>query len=86
MGKKSTNGLLGDNSQSRVMYNKNSDNGKIQCYVEAGDWKSMQVVEKILKKHGFRWSSHNKCWQRNLTDDGVIAAERVMEELKDMEG
>lgn len=39
----------------------------------------------VLKRHGFRWSPKNRCWQRNLTTNAKVALHRVLEELKKTE-
>lgn len=46
------------------------------------DEKPVQDIRSILKKNGFKWSSKNGCWQRQLTDNARYSLERIRKELK----
>ncbi len=46
------------------------------------DEKQVQDIRSILKKNGFKWSSKNGCWQRQLTDNARYSLERIRKELK----
>lgn len=46
------------------------------------DEKPVQDIRSILKKNGFKWSSKNGCWQRQLTDNAKYSLERIRKELK----
>ena len=38
-------------------------------------------VRTILKKNSFRWSPKNNAWQRQLTENGMFALKRVVNEI-----
>ena len=46
------------------------------------DEKPVQDIRSILKKNGFKWSSKNGCWQRQLTDNARNSLERIKKEIK----
>ena len=46
------------------------------------DEKPVQYIRSILKKNGFKWSSKNGCWQRQLTDNARYSLERIKKEIK----
>lgn len=46
------------------------------------DEKPVQDIRSILKKNGFKWSSKNGCWQRQLTDNARYSLERIKKEIK----
>lgn len=46
------------------------------------DEKPVQDIRSILKKNGFKWSSKNGCWQRQLTDNARYSLERIKREIK----
>lgn len=46
------------------------------------DEKPVQDIRSILKKNGFKWSSKNGCWQRQLTDNVRYSLERIKKEIK----
>ena len=46
------------------------------------DEKPVQDIRSILKKNGFKWSSKNGCWQRQLTDNARYSLERIKKQLK----
>lgn len=40
-----------------------------------------EQTRSMLKANGFRWSPREKAWQRQLTDNGIYAAKRVLKAL-----
>lgn len=46
------------------------------------DGKPDEETRDIVKKHGFRWSPKNGCWQRQLTTNGKYALKEVITELQ----
>ena len=46
------------------------------------DGKPDEETRDIVKKHGFRWSPKNGCWQRQLTANGKYALKEVITELQ----
>jgi len=50
------------------------------------DGKPDADVRSVLKSNGFRWSPKNSAWQRHLNTNGRYAMERVVKELRVMEG
>lgn len=38
----------------------------------------------LLKHWGFKWSPSNSAWQRQLTNNGIYATKKVIEQLKEM--
>lgn len=46
------------------------------------DGKPDEKTRDIVKKHGFRWSPKNGCWQRQLTANGKYALKEVITELQ----
>lgn len=46
------------------------------------DEKPVQDIRSVLKKNGFKWSSKNGCWQRQLTDNARYSLERIKKEIK----
>ena len=49
------------------------------------DGKPDEETRDIVKKHGFRWSPKNGCWQRQLTSNGRYAAKKAVEEIEKLE-
>ena len=41
------------------------------------DNKPEAEIRDILKKHGFKWSPKNSCWQRQLTNNAKYALSQV---------
>lgn len=46
------------------------------------DGKPDDKTRELLKSNGFRWAPSMGVWQRQLTDNGIRAARRVLKELK----
>ena len=40
-------------------------------------------VREVLKSNGFRWSPHNMCWQRQLTNNAEHAMGRIIQLLEE---
>lgn len=57
----------------------NTDLMRLQLFF---DGKLDEKTRDIVKKHGFRWSPKNGCWQRQLTANGKYALEEVITELQ----
>ncbi len=49
------------------------------------DDKPDENIRNILKKNGFRWSGRFKAWQRQLTENAIAAAWRVVDALDTLE-
>ena len=45
------------------------------------DGKPDDETRSLLKSNGFRWAPSQGAWQRQLTENGIRAAKRVMEEI-----
>lgn len=45
------------------------------------DEKPDEETRSLLKSNGFRWAPSQGAWQRQLTENGIRAAKRVMEEI-----
>ena len=45
------------------------------------DDKPDEETRELLKSNGFRWSPRNTAWQRQLTDNGIRAAKKIMSEV-----
>lgn len=41
-----------------------------------------EKVRELVKHWGFKWSPKNNAWQRQLTNNGIYAAKRVLEQLE----
>lgn len=62
----------------------NSEAMRLQLYF---DEKPSAEVREVLKTNGFRFSpKNNNAWQRQLTNNARYACERVIKQLKEMEG
>lgn len=59
----------------------NTDLMRLQLFF---DGKPDEETRDIVKKHGFRWSPKNGCWQRQLTANGKYALKEVITELQKM--
>lgn len=57
----------------------NTDLMRLQLFF---DGKPDEETRDIVKKHGFRWSPKNGCWQRQLTTNGKYALKEVITELQ----
>lgn len=57
----------------------NTDLMRLQLFF---DGKPDEETRDIVKKHGFRWSPKNGCWQRQLTANGKYALKEVITELQ----
>ena len=66
-----------ENRYFRVV--ENTEIMRLQIYI---DEKPVQYIRSILKKNGFKWSSKNGCWQRQLTDNARYSLERIKKEIK----
>lgn len=53
----------------------NKDENRLQIFFEG---KPDEGTRTDLKSHGFRWSPRNGCWQRQLTNNAVWAAKRLV--------
>lgn len=43
-----------------------------------------EKVRELIKHWGFKWSPKNSAWQRQLTNNGIYATKKVIEQLKEM--
>lgn len=50
------------------------------------DGKPEADVRSVLKSNGFKWAPSQSAWQRQLTTNARYALERVVNELKEMQG
>ena len=50
------------------------------------DGKPEADVRSVLKSNGFKWAPSQEVWQRQLTTNARYALERVIKELKEMQG
>lgn len=46
------------------------------------DGKPEEETRELLKANGFRWSPRFSAWQRQLTQNGIRATQRILEKLK----
>lgn len=46
------------------------------------DYKPSEEIIATLKSNGFKWSTSNECWQRQLTESAKFAMQRVLEKCK----
>ena len=66
-------------SGGRIVENK--DAGRIQVFF---DVKPVKEICKIVRGHGFIWSGREVAWQRHLNTNGIHAAKRLFEKLKEV--
>jgi len=59
------------------------DNGRVQVSFTGG--KPSEQVRALLKSYSFKWSRFSESWVRKATLNGVCSAERLCDELKDIE-
>lgn len=57
---------------------KNTEQDRVQLIF---DDKPDEETRELLKSNGFRWSPRNTAWQRQLTDNGIRAAEKIINEV-----
>lgn len=50
------------------------------------DGKPEVEVRELVKRNGFRWSSKNGCWQRQLTDNARYSVKCLMKEMSKLAG
>lgn len=60
----------------------NTEDMRVQLFFES---KPEPEVRGILKSEAFKWSPHNGCWQRQLTDNARSATRRVIDKLKKLQ-
>lgn len=56
----------------------NTAENRLQLFFEA---KPENTVRDELKSYGFRWSPKNGCWQRQLTDNAIRTAQKIVPPL-----
>lgn len=57
----------------------NEEENRIQLFF---DGKPNEEIRNLLKHNGFRWSSKNVCWQRQLTANARMTVRYIINELK----
>lgn len=61
-----------------VTYLEDFEDGRVRLIFPG---KPSSEVRSLLKSNGFRWSPRNTAWQRQLTDNGRLAARYVLGQL-----
>ncbi len=62
-----------------VTVKENVEEMRLQLFFEG---KPEPEIRDILKRHTFKWSPRNGCWQRQLTNNARWAAKQAIEEIK----
>lgn len=57
----------------------NTDLMRLQLFFEG---KPDELTRAVVKRHGFRWSPKNGCWQRQLTPNARFALKHVVSDLQ----
>jgi hypothetical protein len=63
-----------------ILYNYEID--RVQIRLDNG--KPSEEIRKLLKSKAFKWSPKNGVWQRQLTQNGKWASERVVKQILEM--
>lgn len=66
-----------------VTVKENVEEMRIQLFFED---KPEPEVRDLLKGEAFKWSPHNECWQRQLTDNARNAVKRVLKKFSEFSG
>lgn len=61
------------------------ENTEAMRYQIIFDGKPEEEIRTLLKSNGFKWAPSHGAWQRQITDNGKWAFDRVIEKLKEME-
>ena len=75
-----------DNSEYDSDYFKVVENTEIMRLQLFFDGKPEADVRELVKRNGFKWSTKNGCWQRQLTDNARYSVKCLMKEMSKLAG
>lgn len=74
-----------DNAENQCEYFDTVENTEIMRLQLFFDDKPSEDIRNMLKRNGFHWSNHYKCWQRLLNENARRARRRIIEMIQEGE-